>query len=263
MRITTCGITAHLIVLSAVSTSPASILTFDITDSTNPQYAGTEDFPEGYRIDGNYGDRITGPTGNNGSLQFGYGVGSEGYTPNVTVQYGPESFITGGPELWRYNYGDLDRVLYQGSRGSPGTNYNILQIILTADPGYKVELFGFDLGSWFADRAINLVSVFDGIPFPFLTPTNQIYESAPNITIYDDAGSPQRTSFTFTTPLVSDEIWIVIDANNLGDDSELIGIDNIQFGQVIDAGGAVPEPMSFLVWGALAAAGLVAYRRCS
>ncbi len=207
----------------------ATILTFDITDPG--QYPVSEDFPEGFGEDRfpAYGDNVSGPAGSSGTTQYGYGVGGEGYTPHVTVQYGPYSLFTGGPKLWRYHYGDLDRVMYQGSTGSFGYNYDHLDIVLTADPGYDVVLYGFDLGGWLrTDYTIDSVIVFDGIPFPFLTPTNQL-ETLLDVHVEGDQG---HTSIAFGSPLQARQLWITINARNLGDGSENIGIDNIRFGEM-------------------------------
>jgi hypothetical protein len=256
-----------LVAIALPSSAFATILTFDITDSGS--YPGSENFPEGYQISGSapgYGDRVTSTSTSNGLLTYGYGVGTEGFTSKVEVDYGPYSIFTGGPELWRYDYGDLDRVLYQGSRypdpDNPiGNNYNYLAIELIADAGYNALLYGFDLGGWNrTDRTIKAVTVFDGTPFPIITPTNQIYSQS-NVVVEGDGNGPSRTSFVFNTPLVSSHIYILIDASNLGDDSELVGIDNIRFGQEL-AAEPVPEPATLTIWG-LGALGCAAaaYRR--
>ena len=209
----------------------ATILTFDIKDPG--QYQVSEDFPEGFgeAAFAGYGDNVNGPTGSNGTTQYGYGVGGEGYTPNVTVQYGPYSLFTGGPQLWRYDYGDLDRVLYQGSTGSIGYNYDHLDIVLTADPGYDVVLYGFDLGGWpRTDYTIDSVVVFDGVPFPFLTPANQVA----TLLDVDVEGDQGHTSVGFgPSGLKGRQLWLTINARNLGDGSENIGVDNIRFGEVL------------------------------
>jgi hypothetical protein len=214
----------------------ATILSFDISD---PAFAGSENFPEGFQIDQVYGDRVTGTLVASGTSTFGYGLGSEGFTPNVVVGYGPGSIFTGGPSLWRYDYGDLTRVLYQGSTFTGvGFDYDYLLIDLVADPGFLVQLYGFDLGGWFqTDYVINGVAVYDNFFNGFFPENNRIF--------YDDnatvAGAgPAHSSYTFSTPLQGSVITILIDANNLGSTSELVGIDNIRFGQVEAT--AVPEP---------------------
>jgi hypothetical protein len=277
------AVIAGLVGASLCPPAQATVLTFDIYDqnqTASSPYAGSEYFPEGYGLVSSpnplasYGNRVTSTssTESNGGVTFdyGYGVGAEGFTPNVTVQYGPFSLLSGGPELWRYDYGDLERVLYQGSRGGVGTNYNRLEIVLTADEGYEVLLFGFDLAGWFqADYTIQAVVVYDGIPFPFLTPTNDIFKSAPFLVSGTDGLTADHSTIDFgATGLQARRIWLTIDASNLGDASEFIGIDNIRFGQVSSPSstgplpepplrGDVPEPGALaLVAGALAALAL-------
>lgn len=217
--------------LFAAPPALATVLTFDIID---PEvYPVSEDFPEGFgeaAFEG-YGDRVSGQTGSNGTAQYKYGVGSEGYTPHVTVQYGPYSLFTGGPQLWRYDYGDLTRVMYQGSTGSVGNNYDHLDIVLTADPGYDVLLYGFDLAGWSrADYTIESIVVYDGVPFPFLTPTNAL-ETLSDVEVLGRLGSLGHTAIEFASPLRGRQLWLTINARNLGDDSLNVGIDNIRFGE--------------------------------
>jgi hypothetical protein len=270
---------ALLALFAATLPARASILTFDIFDETNPLYQ--ENFPEGFGINQEHGDRIDSASqlATNGTTTFDYGVGAEGYTPNVTVDYGPFSIFTGGPSLWRYDYGDLERVLYQGSTATGvGNDYDILDIVFVADPGYDVVLYGLDLGGWFqTDYTIKAVTVYDGVPFPFLTPTNDIYEATDVLVA---GAGPASTHVDFDgTPLTAHVIWLRIDASNLGATSELIGIDNIRFGQVdngmpdqppvdlaeIDAAlqpAEVPEVASLVVWlGGLLCATLVSQRK--
>jgi len=247
-----------ILAAAALFTQPtltrASILTFDIFDPSDARYSGSEDFPEGYAVYQQYGDRVTSSSQTLGTTTFEYGEGGEGYTPNVVVEYGPFSIFTGGPSLWRYDYGDLVRVLYQGSTVAEiGFNYDFLVINLRADYGYDALLYGFDLGGWFqTDYEINSVSVYDAQfneGFPAL---NRVFHD-PNATVL--GVGPTHTSYAFDTPIRGNVISILIDANNLGDTSELIGIDNIRFGQDIDPDpgpAPVPEPSSAL----LLAAGL-------
>lgn len=228
----------------------ASVLTFDISDPD--LYPGSEGFPEGVHIvEGaytGYGNRINGPTDThaNGTTTFSYGEQGEGYTPNVTVEYGPFSLLTSGPELWRYDYGDLQRVMYQGSSSAKGdgTDYDYLDIVLTADEGYDVILHDFDLAGWFqTDYVIQSVTVFDGDPFPILTPENQIFEQT-DVTVAGDG--PTHTHIDFGgAPLRGPKLWLRIDASNLGALSENIGIDNIRFSQDVST---VPEPGTLATW---------------
>lgn len=305
------GALASLAATAALTTSrpaSASVLPFEVFDSTlgapynDPGVPPTRPgygYTEGYRVPEDYGDNVTstevfvGP-----DRVYQYGIGAEGSTLNVSASYGPFSIFTGGPELFRGGYGDLNGVMYQGSRFPPppdpaiGNDYSNLDIVLAADPGYDVLLYGFDLGGYQDNYTINAVTVYDGVPNALFTPTNQAFEEL-NVLV-EGASQTSHTTFDETRfatsgsimhagggPIQSHLIWIRIDSSNLGALSENIGIDNIRFGQVytgnmdlpIDPGaiddalqpplaGAVPEAASAIVWlvGGGAAA-LVSVRR--
>lgn len=227
----------------------ATILTFDITDLS---YPGAENFPEGFQISQAYGDFVTSTSVPFGGGTFDYGVGAEGFTPNVSVDYGPVSAQTGGPSLWRYNYGDLIRILYQGSTftGS-GTDYDYLVITLQADPGFEVLLYGFELAGWFeTDYTVMGVAVYNSVFNDLFPDQNRVFHD-PNAMVM--GSGPSHTSYVFGTPLRGRTIAIFIDASNLGATSELIGIDNIWFGQDVE----IPEPatLTLMIGGSLLLAG--------
>jgi hypothetical protein len=236
----------------------ATILTFDITD---PNYPNSENFPEGVGIDQTYGDRVSAPSTTTAGITFAYGVGAEGYTPNVTVNYDPFSIFTGGPSLWRYDYGNLTRILYQGSTNTGiGFDYNYLLVTFSADPGYDVLLYGFDLGGWNqTDRTVDAVAVYDAGFNGFFPADNRVFLDA-NATI---AGAgPASSTYTFNSPIRGNTVTILIDANSLGADSELIGIDNIRFGQDLAVTTApIPEPGTFALLTLGIAATALARRR--
>lgn len=244
---------ALCVVMLSPGQAAATKITFDITD---PVYDTTENYPEGLAVYQEYGDRVTALNGMaNDGTNFAYEVGIEGFTPNVTVAYGPTSIFTGGPSLWRYDYGDLTRTLYQGSTATGlGNDYDFLEIDFSADPGFDVVLYGFDLGGWNqTDYVINEVAVttFGGVSL----------FSDPNATVL--GAGPTHTTYSFATPLRAPFLRILIDARNLGIDSEFIGIDNIRFGQDI-AVDPVPEPATatLLLGGATLLGGLARrYRR--
>ncbi|MBL8179257.1 MAG: PEP-CTERM sorting domain-containing protein [Bryobacterales bacterium] len=238
----------------------ATILTFSITD-TGGCCSLSEDFPEGLPIDQTYGDRVNSPSTTSGAVTFNYGVGAEGYTPNVEVGYGPFSIFTGGPSLWRYDYGDLDRVLYQGSvpnQQNTGFDYDYLLIVLRADPGFEAVLHSFDVSGWFeSDFTIDSVSVYDNEFNGFFPAQNRVFHD-PNASIL--GAGPTHSTYSFNTPITGNTISILIDAANLGLDSINIGVDNIRFGQQIDPTPNIPEP-STLSLTLLAAGGLAAWHR--
>ena len=172
----------------------------------------------------------------------------------------------------------LYRVLYQRSRHEPpdhvGYDYDVLDIVLYADALADVVLWDMDLAYWVdnAVTTINSFKVYDGVPFPFLTPTNEIF-SRENVAIDGD----RRLSVDFGG-ISSHMLWIRIDASNLGSPgSEDIAIDNLRFGQktgtddtefdpaVIDAQlQVVPEASALLTWllGATST-GVIAWRKWS
>jgi hypothetical protein len=283
------SLTILLGLFALVDPARASVLTFEIFDpalsdaslggdfpfedsGVQPFLAGYG-YPEGFGIPGDYGDRITASSETLvGGTIYQYGL-DQGATPNVVVSYGPFSIFTGGPQLWREGYGDLNGILFQASEGPIGNDYDILDIVLVADPGFDVVLHSADLGG-FGDYIIDSVTVFDGVPFPFLTPMNQIF--GPQSMVSAPAVGHNTIDFG---DLQSHVIWLRIDANNLGDESDNIGIDNIVFSQMenvdsveeVDLGaieaalqqGEVPEAASLLVWligGACAGAVLLARR---
>lgn len=109
----------------------------------------------GNNLEDDYGDRITGFTVNVPGGQFTYGNAGEGYTPNVLADF----FAGNGRNLslWQSNYGDLSNVAF-------GNNISFsLNLQLSADPGFVVDLYGFDLAGWsLADYTIDAVRVMSG-----------------------------------------------------------------------------------------------------
>ena len=229
----------------------ATTLTFEVFDSNLnvppyndpgvqpvlPGFGYTELFP----IPTNYGDNVSGAPGTiqvanplNSDQVFRYLIGSEGGTPNVTASYGPFSIFTGGPNLWREGYGDLNGILFQASRGTVGFDYDVLDVVLVADAGFDVVLHEFQLGSFLEERTINSISLFSGVPFPFLTPTNFLGTPLTSVAVSGAGGHSTFTgaSFGLAADVQAPVIWLRIDASNLGEASELIGIDNIRFSQV-------------------------------
>lgn len=201
----------------------ATILTFD-TDTAHPfsNLPMTQD----------YGDRVS-------ALDMGlfhYGLGAEGFTPNVVVSYGggfPGAELT----RWSADYGDLVNVLENESDGD-----TLLRILFTADAGYTVKLFGFDLAGWpDSDYEIRGLSVTSG-----------------DFTLYSASGvhvegTSGHSPFDFGAGLSGQTLAINIDLSGLGGASDNIGIDNIRFGQsppgvsIDHPPSAVPEPAAWTV----------------
>jgi hypothetical protein len=224
MRIRHAALTA-LTALTIVASVQATVLTFDITGST---------FGNDSPIPATYGNRASGASqGGPGGLTFGYGNFGEGFTPNVAVSYGqPASFANTG-------YGALVNVAY----GSGG----VFSMTFTADPGFNVSLYSFDLAGLDQSYQINSVSVLSGATTLF-TQSNVIVNGSSNGT--------GVTSFAFNPILTRSTLTVQVNASNLGANGANIGIDNIRIAQVV-----VPEPSVTALAIAGAALGVALTRR--
>jgi hypothetical protein len=206
----------------------ASILLFDqtrVAGGVVPTFSGAD-------VQQDYGDRVAGLSQAVPGGLFTYGEAGEGFTPNVLAEYSVSTSVQGGAGLWQDSYGDLTNVLF-GSQNSLA-----LSVRLTADPGYSVLLYHFDLAGWpDADYTISEVRVLAGTTILF---------SQGDVLVEGDASGPRHTSFDFATPLSGNELRIEIDYSNLpGNQQDNVGIDNIRFGQFPPA--TVPEPSSVIL----------------
>lgn len=198
--------------LFACASANATILTFDISGIANFQ-----------NVNQSYGDAATATTMGG----FGYGVGSEGFTPNVQTTYG-----TIDPALWTTGYGDLTNILFEDQDG-----FGVLTVTLTADAGFDVVLYGFDLSAYStafsSDPTVQLIDITDG--------GSNTFFSLVNSTVSETT----HTGFDFSSnPIVGSNLVIRIDARNLGGLNDDIAIDNIRFGQQ-----PVPEPATLAALG--------------
>jgi len=214
-----------LAALAMTVSAKATVLTFDITGSG---------FGNDSPLPASYGNRASsssqaGPSG----LTFGYGNFGEGFTPNVAVSYGqPAAYYGSG-------YGALVNVAY-----APG---GMFSITFTADAGFNVSLYSFDLAGLDQTYSINSVSVLSGATTLF-TQSNVIVNGSSNGT--------GVTSFAFNPILTRTTLTVQFDASNLGANGANIGIDNIRVGQSV-----IPEPSVTALAIAGAALGLVLSRR--
>lgn len=165
-----------------------------------------------------YGDRVT------TTSQGGYRYGSTGgFTPNVTVGYGP---VAAGVARWGEGYGDLRNVIYREEEGA-----GILEVKLSADPGFNVGLRAFDLAGYQRnDQVINSVTVRDAAGKTLFARTQ--------VKVEGDAVGPQHSTFAFPAPLTSSALVIRVDSRNLGSHSDNVAMDNICFSQSVVAGDA-------------------------
>ena len=234
----------------------ATVLIFD--QARNATGAEVVEVSAGATVPQAYGDGVSGSPMNVSGGQFTYGEQGEGFTPNVVVDYFAGA---GGPvSLWTTAYGDLENVLYaNATSGAPGS----LNLRLTADSGYEVLLYGFDLAGWSnADYTIDGVHVSGASGDLF---------SETDLLVQGNFDGPRHTTFDFATPLSANELLITIDFSNVAaGQQDNIGLDNIRFGQ--DPAGVqdpdppgpplgVPLPSAPLLLGA-GLLGLTLVRRC-
>jgi len=238
------------LVLLAAGTRPlaATILLFDQQrDATT----GTMVIPttSGGELPGDYGDFVTGAVMAVPGGFFTYGDGGEGFTPNVAVDIYSSTATADDPRvrLWQSDYGDLTNVIFAEGPGTAGAP--LLTVLFSAQPGYSVDLYGFDLAGFASDYVIAAVNVSaDG---------DSLF-SATNVTIEGDATGPLHTAFTFDEPLSGTQVLLQLDFSNLAPGvQDNIGVDSIRFGQTPPA---VPEPGTAVLWLGCAALALALRR---
>jgi hypothetical protein len=227
--------------LFAASPAHATILLFDQERDAAGQTT-VQPTSSGGRLPGDYGDNVTGGVMAVPGGFFTYGDGGEGYTPNVRL----EIYGDGGPgdprvKLWQTGYGDLVNAVFGEGPGIAGSP--TLHILFTAEPGYAVDLYSFDLAGFGSDYSIAGVEVMAGAATLF---------TASDVLVQGDLAGPRRTRFDFAAPLSASELLLRLDLSNLAAGiQDNIGLDNVRFGQTPPA---VPEPGT----GVLLLAGLVA-----
>lgn len=225
-----------LIAAAAVALSPgaasATVLTFDVS-------GGVSDFAN---IPQNYGDNVTGSP----LAGHSYGVGAEGYTPNVTVSYGAPGE---DPALWTTGYGDLTNIYFNDADGD-----TTFTTTFTADPGYLVDLYGFDMAWYFNSNA-----TIQGVTIRDLTSNTVLFSEGSFVL----NGGNTHKSYDFNTPLSAGTLQLVVDLTGLGGVSDDVGLDNIRFGQTRVPTGAVPEPSTWalLIGGFFGAGAVLRSRR--
>lgn len=206
------------ILCAGATSASATLLTFDITN-----------LGDGGTMPQTYGDRVTSLT--NGS--FSYGAGG-GFTPGVLVDYfSPDAPID--LNLWTTGYNDLTNVLENEPDGEAS-----FTLRLTADPGSLVRLDGFDVGNYGGTITVPGIIITDGLGNTLFSRLNFVLP---------DSSQPFHQDYDFAGGLTAQQINIFVDTTGLGGNSDNVGLDNVQFAQV------VPEPST---WAALAAGGLLA-----
>jgi hypothetical protein len=205
-----------LIAAAALAMAPAAasatVLTFDVT-------GGVSNFEN---VDQAYGDNVAAAVNAAGT----YGVGAEGFTPNVTVAYGAPGE---DPALWTTSYGDLTNILFNDADGD-----TTLTVRFTAAAGYLVDLYGFDLASF-----VNAGQTIQGLT---------VRDVGANVTLFSQGSTAisgaTHNAFSFATALSASDLELVVNLTGLGGASDDIGIDNIRFGQSAIPTG-VPEPQAW------------------
>ncbi len=189
----------------------ATVLTFEGLGLPQP--------PEYDPVPSNYGD-ATDPTCDMSGCCDAAGCYDEGagFTPNVTVEYRTVDASSGDqlqPQLlyWDTNYGDLVDVALPAQNGALG------EVALVPEPGYRVILYGFDLGGWDrTDRANQTVRVLDA--------DGNVLGSFGPMTV---EGDTTHTHVAPATPIVS-----ATPVRIQFGPSWYTGIDNVSFAQEID-----------------------------
>ncbi|MDZ4372891.1 MAG: PEPxxWA-CTERM sorting domain-containing protein [Phenylobacterium sp.] len=211
----------HLMIAAAAlalvpAAAQATILTFDIADGVS----NFENMPQ------TYGDNVSAAID---GLGHSYGVGAEGYTPNVTVDYGTPGE---DPALWTTGYGDLTNIYFNDADGDL-----TFTTTFTADAGFLVDLYSFDMAWYFASpQTIAGLSIVD------VAQNQVLYSQGPFVL----PGGEAHTPFTFATPLSASTLRIVVDLTGLGGVSDDVALDNIRFGQSqAPVVGGIPEPSTW------------------
>jgi hypothetical protein len=205
-----------LLAMGAVSLAQASILTFDTPTSA---------------LNAGYGNNISSTTGPSGSS---YGVGPEGFTPNVTVSFLPQNTQTPF-SVWGSGYASLTNALGHSSFNIPGI------LVFTPEPTYAVTLYSFDIATWVSGSYSTDIWIWDNAG-SFAAPNlfSQTQTLSPS-TVY----SPLNAPVTAAGPL---NLYV----SNIGS----TGLDNVRFGQAV-----VPLPAALWLFGpALALLGAVGLR---
>ena len=209
-----CGIAGVLVVMSGGATGTE--LTFLIDGLSNFAL-----------MPGVYGDRVV-------MLDDGvyhYDEHGEGFTPNVEVSYSDS--VGQSPAYWQSGYGDLTEVYFEDADG-----IGLGEIVLTADYGYEVVLYGFEMAAYSSafssDPTIRSVSVGGCSSVPLFEVIDPVISETTS------------TAFDFSDqPLQAREIRVMFDSSNLSGLSDDICIDNLRFGQVAIEVGEISCPADF------------------
>ena len=195
-----------VLVFCIVLTVPslATVLTFDIDGISNYSV-----IPQAY------GDRVAGV--DQGGYHYAH---AGGVTDHVVVNYNAVTY-------WSTGFNSLYGVANNETDGDNGYS-----IQFVADENYAVQLTSFDVGNY----SNNLV-------IPGITVTDEsgavLYAQIPMQT---GSATGPHVPIVFDSPLQGQTLTIHVDTSGLGNSSDNVGLDNIQFSQV-------PEPATMLLLG--------------
>ncbi|MCP9447025.1 MAG: hypothetical protein NNA22_05585 [Nitrospira sp.] len=234
----------RVLVLGVLAAYPAlagaTILLFDQErDAATESTVGPTS--SGGKLPADYGDHVTGAVMAVPGGFFTYGEGGEGFTPDVSVDIFSAAATATDPRvnLWQIGYGDLVNVIFADGPGTAGAP--LLSARFTAEPGYAVDLYGFDLAGFGVDYVIAGVSVFAGATTLF---------SETDVLVQGDLSGPRHTTFAFTTPLSAPELLLQVDLSNLASGiQDNVGVDSIRFGQTPPHPVPLPPTTLFLLTG--------------
>ena len=207
----------------------ATILTFDVA-------GGVSNFQV---IDQGYGDNVAASPDGAG---HSYGVGAEGFTPNTVVSYGSAGE---DPSLWTTGYGDLTN-----SHFNDLDNDTTFTVRFTADPGYAVTLYDFDIAS-FLTNGQTIVGL-------------QVRDGGHNSVLYSQSQTfiIGATHLQIAPNATANDLILEIDLTGLGGVSDDIGIDNVRFGERQLPPPEVPVPAALpLLAAGVGVMGLMGWRR--
>lgn len=179
-----------------------------------------------------------------------YGVGPEGFTPNVAVSYFDDGTGVSNLDWWTTGFGDHVNVLFNDDDGDA-----FFGMRLTADPGWQVSLESFELSSFLQNLSTDV---------QVSNPSGVIFDSGEFLASQSDG----HYDFAPANSWVGQWIEINVDTSRLGSVSDDIGLDNVTFSQFLTPrprppSGDVPLPAAaWLLLGGLGAlAGLKARRK--
>ncbi len=241
MRQGVAAVAAAALMAGGALPAAATVLLFDQDANGHPMQPGAV----GSALPRGYGDRVSAAVMPYPGGSLTYGDGGEGFTPNITVNLFAAGATPADPRvrLWHQGYGDLVNVLFGEGPGTAGAPQLFVQLL--ADPGYLVDLYGFDLAAFGGrDLVIASVEVFAG---------PQALFSVTDLLVEGDTAGARRTHLDFGgAPLSASELLIRVDVSNLAPGiQDNIGLDSLRFGQTPPPPVlSVPEPSSTALLGA-------------